>query len=69
MFCDVYWGMAFKTGRTQQRFGGVLAFVGNLVLFYYPDPLTRLIIGAPLAFVGLYHVLAGYKRYKRERLK
>ena len=67
-FCDVCWGMAFKTGKSQIRFGGVLALVGNLGLLYHPDPLARLMM-LPLVLVGLYHVMAGNKRDKRERLK
>ena len=68
VFCGVYWGMAFKTGKSQIRFGGVLALVGNLGLFLHPDPLARLMM-SPLVFVGLYHVMAGNKRDKRARLK
>ena len=60
--------MAFKTGKSQIRFGGVLALVGNLVLLYHPDPLARLMI-LPLIAVGVYHVMAGNKRQKRERFK
>ena len=60
--------MAFKTGRAQQRFGGVLALVGNLVLFYHPKPIAGVMM-IPLLLVGGYHSWAGYKRYKRERLK
>ena len=68
MFCGVYCGMAFKTGKSQIRFGGVLALVGNLGLFLHPDPLARLMM-SPLVFVGLYHVMAGNKRHNRERSK
>ena len=59
--------MAFKTGRTQQHFGGGF-LVGNLVLFYHPDPLAKLMM-LPLGLVGMYHVLAINKRHNRERLK
>ena len=68
MFGGVYWGMAFKTGNSQIRFGGALALVGSLGLFLHPDPLARLMM-SPLAFVGWYHVMAGSKRAERERLK
>ena len=60
--------MAFKTYKTQQRFGAVLLLVGNLVVVYHPDPLAGVMI-QPLSFVDLYYMWAGYKRYKRERSK
>ena len=61
-------GMAFKTYKTQQGFGAVLLWVGTLVVVYHPDPLAGVMI-QPLSIVGLHHMWAGYKRYKRERSK
>ncbi len=60
--------MAFKTYKTQQRFGAVLVLVGNLVIFYHPKPIAGVMM-IPLLLVGGYHSWAGYKRYKRERSK